>query len=198
MEDQEDKACDIVLAPGDLSTPASGECPCTIICRMILEEMCGEGRASRRQRGKWRWSSAVSGPDQAQSQRGCLCLGKISNEATVEAQGVESVAELREGERAGGMCHRLLAPLHLCLCPCLQWPESGLVLKMWSLLLPLKSGSRIMAVNRRQPVVCDVSWAHRVVWVERTFKDHLVPTSLPCAGTPLNRPDCSEPCLAWP
>lgn len=53
----------------------------------------------------------------------------------MEAQGAESFAELREGERAGEMCHRQLAPLHLCLCPCLQWPEPGLVLEMWALLL---------------------------------------------------------------
>lgn len=88
----------------------------------------------------------------------------------MEAQGVESVAELREWERAGVMCHSLLAPLHLCLCPCLQWPEPGLVLGMWALLLPHKPGSRIMAMNRGQAVVCGVSWVHRVVWVEKDLQ----------------------------
>lgn len=86
----------------------------------------------------------------------------------MEAQEVGRFAELREGERAGAMCHRLLAPLHLC--PCLQLPEPGLMLEMWALLLSPKSGSRFMAANRGQAVACGVSWAHRVVWVEKDLQ----------------------------
>jgi len=32
-----------------------------------------------------------------------------------------------------------------------------------------------------------------MVWIERDLIDHLVPTTLPWAGTPSTRPGCSEP-----
>jgi len=40
---------------------------------------------------------------------------------------------------------------------------------------------------------------HRMVWVGRDLKDHLVPTTLPWAGTPYTRPGCSElhPTCPW-
>lgn len=34
---------------------------------------------------------------------------------------------------------------------------------------------------------------HRMTWVGRDFKDHLVPTPLPRAGEPSTRPSCSKP-----
>jgi len=42
------------------------------------------------------------------------------------------------------------------------------------------------------------SRSHRVVWVGRDLKDHLIPTPLPWAGTPSTRPGCSEPHPTWP
>jgi len=42
------------------------------------------------------------------------------------------------------------------------------------------------------------SWNHRIVWVGRDLKDHLVPTPLPWAGTAYTRPGCSKPYPAWP
>ena len=42
---------------------------------------------------------------------------------------------------------------------------------------------------------------HRIIeWLgfEVNLKDHLVPTSLPWAGTPSTRPSCSKPHPAWP
>ena len=39
---------------------------------------------------------------------------------------------------------------------------------------------------------------HRAVWGGRDLKDHLVPTSLPWAGTPATRPGCPKPHPAWP
>ena len=39
---------------------------------------------------------------------------------------------------------------------------------------------------------------HRIVWVGRDLKDHLVPTPSPWAGTPSTRPGCSKPHPAWP
>lgn len=40
---------------------------------------------------------------------------------------------------------------------------------------------------------------HRMAWVGRDFKNHLIPTPLPCTGTPFTVPDCSElqPALPW-
>lgn len=85
----------------------------------------------------------------------------------MKAQGVESFAELKEGERPGAMSHRLLAPLPESL-PTVA--EPGLVLEMWALLLPPKSGSRLMALSRGLAVACGVSWAHTVVWVEKDLQ----------------------------
>jgi len=34
---------------------------------------------------------------------------------------------------------------------------------------------------------------HRMVWVGRDLKDHLVPTPLPWAETPSTKPRCSKP-----
>jgi len=34
--------------------------------------------------------------------------------------------------------------------------------------------------------------------LERTLKDHIVPTPLPRAGSPSTRPGCSKPCATWP
>jgi len=39
---------------------------------------------------------------------------------------------------------------------------------------------------------------HRMVWVGRDLKDHLVPSPLPWTGTPFTRPGCSKPCPTWP
>jgi len=39
---------------------------------------------------------------------------------------------------------------------------------------------------------------HRMIWIRKDRIDHLVPTSLPWAGTPSTRPVCSKPHPAWP
>ena len=39
---------------------------------------------------------------------------------------------------------------------------------------------------------------HRMAWVEKDLKDHLVSTPLLCAGSPTTRPGCPEPHPAWP
>lgn len=104
----------------------------------------------------------------------------------MKAQGVESFAELKEGERPGVMSHRLLAPLPESL-PTV--PEPGLVLEMWALLLPPKSGSRLMDVSRGQAVACVCHGLAQWFGLQRTFKDHVVPAPQPWAGTPLARPD---------
>jgi len=39
---------------------------------------------------------------------------------------------------------------------------------------------------------------HRMVWVGRDLKDHLIPTPLPWAGTSSTRPGCPKPHPAWP
>ena len=39
---------------------------------------------------------------------------------------------------------------------------------------------------------------HRMVWIGRDLKDHLVPTFRPRAGTPSTRPRCSKPHPTWP
>ena len=39
---------------------------------------------------------------------------------------------------------------------------------------------------------------HTMVWVGSDFKDHLVPTPLPWAGTPSARPGCSKLHPTWP
>ena len=39
---------------------------------------------------------------------------------------------------------------------------------------------------------------HRMVWVGRDLKDHLVPPPLPSAGTSSTRPGCSELHPTWP
>ena len=39
---------------------------------------------------------------------------------------------------------------------------------------------------------------HRMIWVGRDLKGHLIPNCLPWAGTPSTRPDCSKPHLVWP
>ena len=47
----------------------------------------------------------------------------------------------------------------------------------------------------RMPIHCNY---HRMVWVGRDLKDHLVPPPLPWAGTPSTRPGCSKPHPTWP
>ncbi|GAB0189020.1 centromere protein C [Grus japonensis] len=44
---------------------------------------------------------------------------------------------------------------------------------------------------------CVQFWNHRMVWVGRDLKDHLVPTPLPWAGTPSTRPRCPKPHPTW-
>ena len=39
---------------------------------------------------------------------------------------------------------------------------------------------------------------HRMAWVEKDLKDHLVSTPSLCAGSPTTRAGCPEPHPAWP
>jgi len=42
------------------------------------------------------------------------------------------------------------------------------------------------------------SWNHTMVWVRMDIKDHLLPTTLPWAGTTSTGPGCSKPSPVWP
>ena len=42
------------------------------------------------------------------------------------------------------------------------------------------------------------TWNHRMVWIEKDPKDHLVSTHLTRAGSSTSRPGCPEPHPAWP
>jgi len=70
--------------------------------------------------------------------------------------------------------------------------------KCWSHHKLLRAYAQETQSFRRCLNACSLSQNHRMVWVGRDLTDHLVPTSLPWAGTPSTGPDCSKPCPTWP
>jgi len=59
---------------------------------------------------------------------------------------------------------------------------------------PLQSLQELLEINH----IIIASQNHRMVWVGKDLKDHLVPTPLPGAGTSSTRPGCSEFHPTWP